>query len=62
MKKHIYIIMLVIMGAGMAMAEGGKVHSEKGTGETSTGSDSQGAADQDRTGSDWIDLFDLLEE
>ena len=57
MKKYIYIMMLVALGAGMALAEGDKVHSEKGSGETSTGSDSQGAADQDRTGSDWIDLI-----
>jgi len=54
MKKAILIfttlLIFVFSMSPMAFGGGDKNQSTKGNGETSTGSDSQGAASQDRTG------------
>lgn len=50
MKKIICAMLLVILGSGAVLAEGGKNQGETGSGNTTTGSDAQGSAQQDRAG------------
>lgn len=50
MKNMICAMLLVMLGCGTVLAEGGKNQGETGSGNTTTGSDAQGSAQQDRTG------------
>jgi hypothetical protein len=67
MRKITCIVLVMLMGIGTVLAEGGKNNGETGKGETSTGSEAQGQADQDRTGrgdgdGDDVCIFDLIEQ
>lgn len=57
MKKYAYIFIAIILSVGTTLASGGKNHGESGSGETSTGSDAQGEAEQDRSGRDDASIF-----
>ncbi|MCD6390267.1 MAG: hypothetical protein U9R66_10235 [Thermodesulfobacteriota bacterium] len=50
MKKLIVAILVVTFSAGIALAGGGQNVGTKGQGDTKTGTTSQGAGTQDRTG------------
>ena len=50
MKRLIIMLFVLMLSAGTAFAEGGKNQGDTGTGNTSTGTDNQGDAAQDRTG------------
>lgn len=63
MKRIIYVLFALLVGAGTVLAAGGKNQGDTGTGETSTGDQAQGEADQTRAGrDDAASLFAIMEE
>jgi hypothetical protein len=50
MKTFVSALIIFLFCCGLAFAEGGKVHGDKGKGTVATGSDAQGQASQKRAG------------